>query len=129
MCLLTTFGSRLSTCYSTRKRRVYCLRCSYSRASTGNFSPQGRGFPNLPCSVPQSSQTESLGFPSYPPPLNTPPLGTLQCKYQLHQVCHDIIIEHVHPRVNLLVHTYHTDLAVVQRLAPKLLIPKHNMCQ
>ena len=41
MCLLTTFGSRLSTCYSTRKRRVYCLRCSYSRASTGNFSPQG----------------------------------------------------------------------------------------
>ena len=41
MCLLTTFGSRLSTCYSTRKRRVYCLRCSYSRASTGNFSPHG----------------------------------------------------------------------------------------
>ena len=36
---LTTFGSRLSTCYSSRKRR-YCLRCSYSRASVGNFSPQ-----------------------------------------------------------------------------------------
>ena len=46
MCLLTTFGSRLSTCYSTRKRRVYCLRCSYSRASTGNFSPQGGAPPN-----------------------------------------------------------------------------------
>ncbi len=30
--------------------------------------PSKRGFPNLPCSVPQSSQTESLGFPSYPPP-------------------------------------------------------------
>ena len=29
--------------------------------------------------VPQSSQTESLGFPSYPLPLNTPgPLRTLQ---------------------------------------------------
>ncbi len=31
-------------------------------------------FPNVPCKVPQSSQTESLGFPSYPLPLNTPPL-------------------------------------------------------
>ena len=29
-------------------------------------------FPDVPCSVPQSSQTESLGFPSYPLPLNTP---------------------------------------------------------
>ena len=33
---------------------------------------KGRGFPK----VPQSSQTESLGFPSYPLPLNTP--GTLK---------------------------------------------------
>ena len=31
--------------------------------------------------VPQSSQTESLGVPSYPP-LNTPPLGTLQVYQQ-----------------------------------------------
>ena len=30
-------------------------------------------FPNVPCSVPQSSQTESLGFSSYSLPLNTPP--------------------------------------------------------
>ena len=28
--------------------------------------------------VPQSSQTESLGFPSYPLPLNTPPLRILE---------------------------------------------------
>ena len=39
--------------------------------------PRGGGsltFPNVPCSVPQSSRPESLGFPSYPPPLNIPPL-------------------------------------------------------
>ena len=30
--------------------------------------------------IPQSSQTESLGFTSYPLPLDTPPLGTLQWK-------------------------------------------------
>ena len=34
---------------------------------------------------PQSSRPESLGFPSYPVPLNTPPLRTLQQQQQQQQ--------------------------------------------
>ncbi len=43
MCLLTTFGSRLSTCYRPRKREFTACGVEVSRASTGNFPPQGRG--------------------------------------------------------------------------------------
>ena len=39
--------------------------------------PRGGGSLIFP-KVPQSSQTESLGFPSYPLPLDTPHLGILQ---------------------------------------------------
>ena len=76
MCLLTTFGSRLSTCYSTRKRRVYCLRCSYSRASTGNFSPPpAPPDPTSPRPQPPPPLPHSPSVPVPPPDTSSTPIS------------------------------------------------------